>query len=54
MALNWIGISLFALMIVSLLGLLIGFIAKRKNLMKISFIVLAAVIVFYLVLSFIF
>lgn len=52
MAINLIGIPLFVLLIVSLLGLAVGFIAKKKKLMQVSFIVLVVVILIYFILSF--
>lgn len=54
MAVNLIGIPLFILLIASLLGLVIGFIVKKKKLMQVSFIALVIVIIIYVVLSFIF
>lgn len=54
MAVNLIGIPLFILLIVSLVGLVIGFISKKKKLMQVSFIALVIVIIIYFILSFIF
>lgn len=54
MAFNFIGVPMFILLIISVVGVIFGLVKKNKKLYKTSLIILSVVIVVYIILFFIF